>query len=55
VAKAYRTDFEPSTTSVQIFQETSFMPIAWRIALGMKVAGGAEVMPSAWKIPKKIS
>jgi len=55
VAIAYRTDSEPSTTSVQIFQETSFMPIAWRIALGTKVAGGAEVMPSAWKIPKKIS
>jgi hypothetical protein len=48
-------DADASTTSVQIFQETSFMPIAWRIALGTKVAGGAEVMPSAWKIPKKIS
>jgi hypothetical protein len=36
-------------TSAQIFSETSFVPIAWTIALGTKVAGGAEVMPrSSW-------
>ena len=55
VAIAYRTDADPSTSSRQIFQETSFMPIAWRIALGMKVAGEQKVMPSTWKIPKKTS
>jgi len=39
VAIAYSTNADPSTFSRQIFQETSFMPIAWKIALGMKVAG----------------
>jgi hypothetical protein len=48
-------DADPSTSSRQIFQETSFMPIAWTIAVGTKIAGGAEVMPSTWKIPKKTS
>jgi hypothetical protein len=38
VAKAYRTDANPSTTSMQIFLETSFVPIAWKIALGTPIA-----------------
>ena len=36
-------------TSVYDFLETSFMPIAWTIAVGTKVAWGAKVMStSSW-------
>jgi len=44
VAIAYRRDADPSTTSVQIFQETSFMPIAWRIGVGTIVARGPPLL-----------
>jgi len=53
VAIAYRTDSDPSTSSRQIFQETSFMPIAWRIALGTKVAGEQKSCQVPGKYRKK--
>ena len=38
VAIAYRTDADASTTSGQIFLETSFMPTTWTFGVGMQTA-----------------
>ena len=38
VAIAYRADADASTTSGQIFLETSFMPTTWTFGVGMQTA-----------------
>jgi hypothetical protein len=35
---------DASTSSVQIFQETSFVPIAWKIGVGTIVARGPPLL-----------